>query len=136
VIPTLAELSGTRPPAGIDGVSFAPTLLGEPDRQKEHPWLYWEFPGYGGQQAVRMGRWKAIRRDIRPKNKPKKPGLPPIQLYDLEADPGEKHNVAKKHPDVVRRIKEIMKAEHTPSKRFPMKPLDKPQPTGTARQHP
>jgi len=151
VLPTLAELMGTRPPKNIDGVSFAPTLLGQTDRQAQHPWLYWEFQGYGGQQAVRMGRWKAIRRDILPKKesdkkkakqkkkskkKPasKRSGPPPLELYDLEADPGEKHNVAQKHPDVVRRIKEIMKAEHTPSKSFPMKPLDKPRPARTPKK--
>jgi arylsulfatase len=34
--------------------------LDHPKQQKKHAYLYWEFPGYGGQQAVRMGRWKGI----------------------------------------------------------------------------
>ena len=119
----LAELTGARPPEGIDGVSFAPTLLGQPERQKQHRWLYWEFAGYGGQQALRTGHWKGIRRGILRRNKP---GLPPLQLYDLASDPGEKHNVADQHPDVVTRVEEIMRQEHEPSRSFPVKPLDGP----------
>ncbi len=121
VMPTIAELTGTEPPPGIDGISFAPTLLGHPERQRKHEFLYWEFPGYGGQQAVRMGRWKAVRQNMLRKNNP---DPLKIELYDLQTDIGESHDVASEHPDLVRKLAEIMKREHTPSPVFPMRPID------------
>ncbi|MFM9118105.1 MAG: arylsulfatase, partial [Planctomycetota bacterium] len=56
-LPTLLEIGGesARIPAGLDGVSFAPTLLGKSQPPREL--LYREFPGYGGQQSIRMGDW-------------------------------------------------------------------------------
>ena len=63
VMPTLAEAAGCEVPEGIDGISFMPALLGRDD-QREHEFLYWEFTGYGGQQALRMGDWKAVRQNI------------------------------------------------------------------------
>ncbi len=47
IMPTLADISGTTAPEGIDGISIAPTLLGN-ETQQSHELLYWEFPGYGG----------------------------------------------------------------------------------------
>jgi len=32
------------------------------------------------------------------------------QLYDLDRDPGERQNVAKEHPEVVRRLKDRLAA--------------------------
>ena len=57
VLPTLAEVVGATPPTDVDGISFLPTLT-DRGEQKQHEFLLWEFHGYGGQQAVRMGRWK------------------------------------------------------------------------------
>ncbi|HVX63524.1 MAG TPA: arylsulfatase, partial [Pirellulales bacterium] len=56
-LPTLLELIGAKDaiPAGTDGISFAPTLLGH--KQEPRPFLYRESPGYGGQQSVRVGDW-------------------------------------------------------------------------------
>lgn len=130
VLPTLAELTGAASPARhhggkgvttIDGVSFAPTLLGNLKDQKKHDFLYWEFPSYGGQQAVRMGDWKAVRQNmLRRRNKnPLK-----IELYNLKTDIGEKHDVAGKHPELVKKFAKVMSEQHTPSKLFPMKPID------------
>jgi arylsulfatase A len=59
VFPTLAEVAGAKTPPGLDGVSMARTLRGE--KQPGQAFLYWEFHERGFQQAVRMGRWKAIR---------------------------------------------------------------------------
>lgn len=121
VMPTLAEITGTKAPAGIDGISFAPTLFGQPKKQKLHEFLYWEFPSYGGQQVVRMGNWKAVRQKmLRRSNKhPLK-----IELYNLKTDIGEQHDVAARHPDIVTRMRAIMKQQHTPSELFPLRPLD------------
>ncbi len=103
VLPTLCEVSGTVVPEDTDGISFLPELLG--NEQKSHEFLYWEFPGYGGQQAVRMGDWKGIRRDLQK-------GASEIALYNLADDIKEEHNVADKYPDVVKKIREIMQREH------------------------
>ena len=100
---TTAELAGAEVPAGTDSVSFAPTLLGEPDRQQEHAYLYWEFYEGGSSQAVRLRQWKGVR-------KPMLSG--PIELYDVSRDLQEKYNVARNHPDVVSEIKEIMAQAH------------------------
>ncbi len=35
-------------------------------------------------------------------------GLPPIQLYDLEADIGERRNVHDQHPEVVEELKALL----------------------------
>jgi arylsulfatase A-like enzyme len=105
---TFAELSGGGPPEGTDGISIAPTLLGR-DGQRSHESLYWEFHAQGASQAVRMGRWKGIRREVA------KRADAPIELYDLEKDERETTDVASSHPDVVRRIGELMRSSRTTS---------------------
>ena len=117
VLPTLCDLAGAKTPKKIDGISFAPTLLGK-GKQKQHEYLYWEFPSYGGQQAVRMGKWKAIRKNLRK-------GKLQIYLYDLSKDISESKDIAKAHSQVVARIREIMREEHVPSREFPIPVLDK-----------
>jgi len=119
VMPTLAEIAGVQPPKGIDGISYLPTLLGKPG-QKQHEYLYWEYQSRSGNQAVRMGRWKGIRREIARRRDA------PIELYDLVDDIGESKNVADKHPDIVKRITEIMKTGRTESEHFPL-PLSQPR---------
>ena len=104
-LPTAAELAGLEPPAGIDGVSFLPALLGEPERQQQRPYLYWEFYEQGSSQAVRRGDWKAVRR-------PAFSG--PIELYDLATDLGEAQDVAAEHPEVVAEMERIMAEAHEP----------------------
>ncbi|MEW6745836.1 MAG: arylsulfatase [Planctomycetota bacterium] len=113
-LPTLGSVAGATLPAGLDGVSFSPTLLGQGE-QREHQYLYWEFPAYGGQQAVRLGRWKGVRQDI-------SKGNMKLELYDLQTDPGEQHDVAAGHPDIVQRIEQIMREAHTDSALFPLFP--------------
>ncbi len=105
---TFAELAGGAPPAGTDGVSIAPTLLGR-GTQRRHDTLYWEFHSRGSAQAVRMGRWKGVRNNIA-----KLPDAP-IELYDLERDPGETNDVARENPGVVARIAEAMRSSHAPA---------------------
>ncbi len=116
LMPTICDLAGLKPPKDIDGISFKPELLGE--KQKKHKFLYWEFPSYKGQQAVRMGKWKGIRKNIFKGNMR-------IELYDLETDIKEKIDIADKYPDIVQEIASIMKQEHEPSNndRFKFKEL-------------
>jgi len=101
ILPTIAEIINAEIPADIDGISLLPALLGK-KKQKKHSSLYWEYNGYGGIQAVRMGDWKGIRKNIR--NNPN----PVIELYNLKTDIGETQDVAAANPDIVKKIKEIM----------------------------
>lgn len=109
MLPTFAGLAGVKAPNGIDGHSIVPVLKGG-TLPKPHEYLYWDY-GHCRErydQAVRMGDWKGTRlgRDSA------------IRLYDLSADPGEKHNIALQHPEVVEKISAIMKTAATPSDRY------------------
>jgi len=95
LLPTLADIAEVQPPRGLDGLSFKATLMGEVETN-HHDHLYWELPRVG--QAIRQGRWKAIK----PLD-----GLP-LELYDLDSDPGESNNVAADHPDVVAQLDSLL----------------------------
>lgn len=115
LMPTLAALAGAEAhvPSDVDGLSLAPTLLGKPDEQKQHEYLYWAFYERGSSQAVRAGKWKLVEQPY---------GTPP-QLYDLSADLGEQQNIADKHPDVVQKLSGYLQAAYKPSEtwKFPQK---------------
>ncbi|MGH7944654.1 MAG: arylsulfatase [Opitutaceae bacterium] len=132
-LPTFCELVNARDatPAGIDGISFAPTLLGK--SQPPRKFLYRESPSYGGQQSVRVGRWKAIRTNLNPGPAVKERDPHPLALYDLLADPAEMHNVAAKHPDIVTQLTTILREQHTKSTLWPIRALDElPDVTATS----
>jgi arylsulfatase len=116
VMPTLCDIAKVPVPKHTDGLSFLPTLLGK-DGQKKHEFLYWEFHGYGGQQAVRLGDWKAIRKDLHK-------GKTQIFLYDLARDIGETKDLAVEFPQVVQQVAQIMADNHVQSERYPIKALD------------
>jgi arylsulfatase A len=109
ILPTLADVAGARTHAGLDGMSMTRALRGQ--SQPTHDFLYWEFHERGFQQAVRMGRWKAIRL---------KAGAP-LELYDLEPDPYEQHNVASANASVVATIEKYLETARTESERWPRK---------------
>lgn len=121
-LPTILDLidAETSVPEGVNGISIAPTLLGE--AQGERGFLYREFTGYGGQQALWLGdRWKGIRRDLLKKGNP---NPLEIQLFDLTADVSESRNVAAGNPEVLAKIEGLMKSERVPSETFPIPVLD------------
>jgi arylsulfatase len=95
----------------------------EPAPKRDY--LYWEFPAYGGQQAIRAGDWKAVRTNLTK-------GPQRWQLYDLAADPAESFDVADDYPEVVQRLAGIARAARVPSKLFPLPYADAPPPAKLA----
>jgi arylsulfatase len=116
ILPTVCDITGIKPPEDLDGISLLPTLLSNAE-QREHEFLYWEFPSYGGQQALRMGKWKGIRQNIF------KDSLN-IELYNLANDPGEKIDVSNENQQIVKQMDMLMKSARVPSKLFEFKQLD------------
>ena len=118
LMPTFCELTGVKnyvrkyankalPVDHFDGVSFAPTLLGKNEAQQRHDYLYWEF-AETDQIGVRMGDWKLIVVKGTPR------------LYDLSVDLHEDNDIADRHPDIVRKMVEIIKREHVDNPLFPI----------------
>ncbi len=117
LFPTIARLAGAAAPAGVtlDGADISPLLLGTGAREARPIYHYFGYQP----QAVRDGKWKLfIPIDTRPTPRPislwweHQPNvfenqhrlLATPELYDLEADIGEKANVATAHPDLVARL--------------------------------
>ena len=122
-MPTLAELTGgASVPSDIDGISFAPTLLGK--TQHERPFLYREFPAYEGQQSIRVGDWKAVRQKLMPRGKAK-PTLK-TELYNLKEDRAEASDVSAQHPKIVAKLESLMRDHRTASEELPFPALDNP----------
>jgi len=104
VFPTLSEIAQVEVSKELDGISYLPSLLDQ-GIQTKHEFLYWEFAGYEGQQAIRYGDWKAIRKNIRKGNME-------IELYHLKTDIREEHNVAAEHPEIISKIQEFLQLSH------------------------
>lgn len=103
VLPTISDIINEDIPNDLDGISFLPTLVGHDD-QMEHEYLYWEYhQRWDGAQAVRMNQWKAVRLGVGAKDQGS------IELYNLSEDISESNDVAHSHPEVVEKIRAIMK---------------------------
>ena len=108
-LPTIAALCGAKPPdRTIDGRSILPVLKSS-DAPSPHKVFHWQS---GNMWAVREGKWKLVatrprrRRSGGPAGPPAKPTVS-LFLADLEADVGEKNNLASRHPDVVGRLTKL-----------------------------
>lgn len=108
-LPTAAELAGADAPNNLDGISVVPVLLGKEKKSKPR-FLYWEFHERGFHQGGRLGKWKVVRHN-----------LGPIELYDLSADRSEKHDVARKYPEVATRLQRLLETSRTPSEHWPVR---------------
>ncbi len=112
-LPTFAEIAEVGTPENIDGISFAPTLLGKTE-QRKHDFLYWEFTEQGGKRAIRKGDWKLVQTDVSKQNSNKP------ELYNLKSDLSETTNLASKHLDVVSKMTILMDQAHQENKAFPL----------------
>ena len=91
LLPTLVELTGVPMPETkpLDGISLAAPLTGRPVAWPDR--TLFTFRGRRG--AARTQRYRLTIEAKR------------VGLYDMQADPGQKRNIAKDKPDVVRRLK-------------------------------
>ena len=110
-LPTLADAIGAASPAGIDGISFLPTLL-DAGKQQFPDHLYWEFHESGGRQALRKGDWKLVKYQVQDAAKTT------LELFDLANDPEERTNVALDHPALVAELEGLMQKAHRPNPIF------------------
>ena len=112
VMPTFAELTGTKAAKNTDGISFVPTLFSK-SRQKKHDYLYWEFHEQEGKIAVTKGNWKAIWLNV------SNPEKTIVELYDLSKDIHEDNNVAQQHPEIVKELGGVVRIARVDSEAFP-----------------
>jgi arylsulfatase A-like enzyme len=106
VMPTLLDLAGVRPPAGLQGRSLAPALRAGagPVRLEPRPAISEKHARKGSSTedvastAIVSGRWKLIHNTERPA------GTPEFELYDHSGDPLDLTDVAPRHPEVVARL--------------------------------
>lgn len=116
LMPTFCDIAGVKnfrkrytnrslPGDCFDGLSIAPTLLGDNTKQQRHEHLYWEFHETD-QIAVRRGDWKLIVVK----------GIP--RLYNLATDLHEDKDIAAEHPEIVRELFDIIRKEHTDNPMF------------------
>ena len=109
IMPTICEIAGVESPQ-TDGISIAPTLLGNNELQQQHEYLYWEFPDRGGQIAVRWGNWKGIIENTRKGNRT-------MRLFDISSPSKDMEmpdrDVAASHPEIVERMWSYIKQSHT-----------------------
>jgi arylsulfatase A-like enzyme len=113
ILPTFAKLAGATIPKDriIDGKDVFPVITEQPDARDPHEAFY--IYNYLRLNAVRSGKWKLVL----PREKsPTGTGwsgrmidaVKEIELYDLEADIKEEHNVSDQNPEVVKRLKVLI----------------------------
>ena len=95
-LPTLCAITGIKiNPADFDGEDASAAWLGHGPHIRTKL-LFWKTSSTGSESFVREGQWK-LRHPTR-----KNDGE--LELYDLIADPAESKNVAKQHPDIVKKL--------------------------------
>ncbi len=104
ILPTIAEVTGAKAPADIDGISILPELIGEAAAgrpQAQHKYLYWEI---GAWTAIRQANWRAVR----PKTNAN------WELYDLATDPSEAKDLAAVQPQILAGLVALAEQAHEP----------------------
>jgi len=95
VMPTLLELAGVPVSADLDAQSLVPLLTGDTSTSPDRLAVTETF---NGGLSVRTRNWKYISRSWRNRNSSE-------ALFDLQADPGERQDVAAEQPAVVARMR-------------------------------
>jgi arylsulfatase A-like enzyme len=108
-LPTAVSLARGPSVSETDGIDLTSTLL-QRNHGHEDRFLYWETFEPEFRQAVRWGRWKAIRLT--------KKG--PLELYDLKVDVSEKHDIAASYPEVTAKIEAYLRTARTNSVEYPV----------------
>lgn len=115
LLPTFARLAGGKlPEHKIDGLDIWPLFAGEAGVKNPHE-SYWFYYASNELQAVRSGPWKLVlphryrTMEGQAAGQDGQPGKYRMEqtgqtLYDLQADPGEKVNVAAQNPEIVRKL--------------------------------
>jgi arylsulfatase A-like enzyme len=114
VFRTCAEVAGATVPdsAGEDSISFASAWTGQGPQRKDVV-----HHSVNGSFAIRRGRWKLCLCPGSGGWSAPRPGkddatkLPPVQLYDLAADPAETTNGQDQHPDVVVELTKLLEKQ-------------------------
>ena len=106
--PTACEIAKTKTPKGLSGISVLKTLKG--GKQKGRKFHYWEIHS-PFHQAVRMGKWKAIRYGTKEK----------LKLYNLKVDRAESKNISNENPEIVAEIEKFLETARVESPYFPAK---------------
>ncbi len=106
LLATLTDLTHQHIPNKTDGISFLPELLGNSAAQTRHEYIYFEFPEKGGQVAIRLGDWKAVKTNVR-----KDPNTP-WQIFNLKTDRNETTDIAAQYPDLLKKFDAIQQKEH------------------------
>jgi arylsulfatase A-like enzyme len=119
--PTLLELIGEKAatPKKLDGISFAPTLLGK--QQPPRPFLYREMLPCA---CVRVGDWKLIWPHLGKGSFRGNGQRPRAELYNLAKDPRETTDVAADHPQIVAKLEQVGRQQHVKSELFPLPAFD------------
>lgn len=112
LMPTFADIIQSGPLNNVDGISLYSVIFDQQDLQKQHSYLYWEFHEEGGKQAIRMGKWKAIKLNVMHSTKTR------TELYDLENDVSETKDVSVQYPEILKQMMELMSKAHTSSAAF------------------
>ena len=118
LMPTAADLAGVRVTAECDGISFLPTLLGNNARQKQHPYLYWNFSEQGGKRSLLKWPWKLLQRNTASVDASAQPAAKKkksvegksliVELFNLDRDPTESTNLANANPQIVEELTAYM----------------------------
>lgn len=102
LLPTLYTMAaGASPPSPTDGQDIIPVLRGQ---ASPHEYLYWSF---NNQRAVRQGDWKLI---LNPPSFPEEEVTGNAWLSNLEADPGERRNLADTESERVKALTEKIRS--------------------------
>jgi arylsulfatase A-like enzyme len=110
ILPTLAKITGFDLPTDrtIDGFDQTDLLFGNSNKGRS-TFIYDQREKHC--VGIRKGKWKLLI----PGRKPEKPhrylmdfGTNEYELYNLDKDMGEKHNLAEKHPEIVRELSDLL----------------------------